>query len=130
MLSEPSRYLAVTVSGLVIDLTIARGVATVLALPVAAAVGLSIAAVYSYIMHEFWTFRAQDSRVSTRRVAAYAANVVLVGVIRVGIIALIDLLFSGKFGKLATLIVAAGISFVANYVISKKFIYIRSKPGS
>lgn len=127
-LSSPFlRYFCVVVGGLVIDLGLAWTLANLAGVPLvlAAATGFSVGAVVCYFLHEFWTFRAEDSRLSLKRAGLYIVTMATTLSARLSIVALLAPLGSGHVRSLAVLIAAVGVSFVVNYLVSRFVIYRR-----
>ena len=125
--SQIVRYFCVVISGLIIDLGIGWTLANFAGLPLVygAAVGFFAGAVFNYVLHEFWTFKADDSRLSLKRAVLYVVMIGVTLVARLGVVAVLTPLASGKIGSLSVLIAAVGVSFVVNYLLSRFVIYRR-----
>ncbi|QTL03815.1 GtrA family protein [Aquabacter sp. L1I39] len=125
------RFGFVVVGGLFLDLGIAWSLANLAGVPleVAAVAGFFSGALFNYVLHEFWTFRSPNSRVSGRRVTLYFVMMVAVLGIRVGVVALLSHPLHGPLGSLLALVCASGVSFVANYLLSRFVVYRRGHQG-
>lgn len=119
------RYLIVAVSGYVIDLGIASIGVTYFKLPLtaAAALGFFTALTLNYMLHEYWTFSREESKVSlTRAGKTVASSVVTLG-FRVLILMLAAPLATTNVAQIALLGFAAGITFVLNYAILRSLVF-------
>lgn len=121
---ELTRFLAVTVAGFLLDLGVAWSAATVLSLPLwfAATLGFVVAAGVNYVLHELWTFQDGAQRLSLERVVRYAAGLGLTLSARI----LAVLLFTAMLNEnhaLLILLAGAGVSFIVNYFVSRKFVF-------
>lgn len=122
------RFGIVAVIGLGLDLGVAWILAQVWAvpLPIAATVGFLSGAVLNYGMHELWTFQDRSGRLSLKRLFAYLLSLWFVLAVRLGGIAILGWFFPGY--TFPILIAATGLSFFANYIVSKSLIF-RSAEG-
>lgn len=126
------RFGFVVVGGLVLDLGMAWSLANLASLPLggAAVAGFLSGALFNYVLHEFWTFRSAESRLSMRRVVLYLSMMVAVLGTRLGVIALLSGGLHGPVGSLVVLVCASGVSFVVNYLLSRFVVYRRQDgPG-
>ena len=95
-----------------------------LPLPIAAAAGFSLAAAFNYLLHELWTFRFQGARMSPLRGAGYLAVVLIALIVRIGMVTLLERrIFPEPDQRMAPLAVAALVSFVATYAMSRAFVF-------
>lgn len=127
---ELMRFFAVAAIGLIID----TGIAWILfheysvPLTLSSVCGFLIAAAANYIMHELWTFKNNQSTMSFNRALAYIGALILTLLIRIVVVHITQIfLFPDRFALLI-LIIAAGISFVVNFVASKFFVF-KTKPS-
>ncbi|MEO9781908.1 MAG: GtrA family protein [Sedimentitalea sp.] len=122
------RFGIVAVIGLSVDLGVAWVLAQVWAvpLPIAATVGFLCGAVLNYGMHELWTFQDRSGRLSLKRLFAYLLSLWFVLAVRLGGIAVLGWLLPDY--TFLILIAATGLSFCANYIVSKSLIF-RSAEG-
>lgn len=130
-MAQRLRYFAAVLVALVVDLSVAMALRTLLGAPLvaAAAGGFVVATAVNYVAFEFWAFRRPDARFSMKRLAGTygsalgAMAVRLVAVLLLGLIpgdgALLDL---GRLGA------AAAVSFVVNYLIVSRV--FAAKPTS
>lgn len=127
---EMLRFFVVAVGGLVIDLAIAWSAAHFLGLPLWAAAGLGfvVAAALNYVLHELWTFREGEQELSAGRATRYGVALAATLAVRVATVALLAGLF-GQGYALPILVAGAGVSFCANYLLSKYFVF-RPHAGS
>lgn len=123
-MSELLRFLAVTVLGVVIDLAIAFALNRWLGvpLPLAAAIGFTLAAALNYVIHQTWSFRGGSRALSVKRAGLYALVALVTLAVRVAIVAQLDRALAGAW-PLAILVCGAGGSFVVNFVLSKFYVF-------
>ena len=126
--ADAIRFGLVSVVGLIVDISVAWGLAAMAGVPLLLAVvaGFATGAIVNYFLHEFWTFKAVTSKVSALRGVSYLVVVMLTLGARLAIVALIDR--SGLttiLHKLPTLLIATGFSFFVNYVLSKYLVFKR-----
>lgn len=118
------RFGLVAVVGLAIDLTTAWSLATFAGapLPLAATIGFAVASAVNYVLHEYWTF-GQGS-VSGRRGSLYALTLLATLAARVGCVAALErTALPDPRDRLAVLILATGVSFVVNYLLSRHLVF-------
>lgn len=116
----------VSVAGVVLDLAIAYGVATLLGLPlwVAATIGFLVAATVNYVAHELWTFRDGARALSAHRGAQYICVCALVLLSRLAVVAWLSILIDRDYALLI-LICGAGVSLVVNFTVSKFLVFTK-----
>jgi len=121
---EATRFFAVTLAGLVLDLTVAWGAARLLDLPLwlASASGFLLAAAANYAAHELWTFRTGARQLSINRALQYGLTLVATLIARVTIVAVLASIFEGKH-ILPVLLAGAGVSFFVHYLASKYLVF-------
>lgn len=122
-LLEALRYVAVAVLGLGIDIGIGYGAHRLLGLPLmaGAAAGFLTGVAVNYILFETWVFRSGEMswrRLGKAYIAAQSAFLV-----RLGCVWLLGWLLAGMAqADLATLVGAAGVSFVVNFALVRLFL--------
>jgi putative flippase GtrA len=123
---EIMRFFFVSVGGVVVDITIAYAIATILGTPlwIAAAVGFSVAACGNYLLHEVWTFRHETSRLSSKRALYYFITSGVTLSSRLVVVAGLSAWISPDH-VLVILIGGAAASFFVNYIISKFLVFSR-----
>lgn len=121
---EVRRFTIVAVVGVVVDIAIAYLLAQFFAVPLWAAVvtGFFIAALANYAAHELWTFRSTASRLSPKRAGQYIFASAATLAIRLAVIMLLGGWVSADY-KLIVLIVATGVSFAFNFILSKFVVF-------
>lgn len=121
------RFAAVIVAGLAVDLGTGWSLANLAGLPLvyAAGIGFFTGALFNYVLHEYWTFRAPDSRLSLGRAVLYLAMMCVTLGARLSVVFLLAPVATGRIGSLAVLVGAAGVSFVVNYLLSRFVVYRR-----
>jgi putative flippase GtrA len=121
------RFAVVIVGGLAVDLGMGWSLANLAGVPLvyAAGIGFFTGALFNYVLHEYWTFRASDSRLSLGRALLYLAMMCVTLGARLSVVFLLAPLATGRIGSLAVLIGAAGVSFVVNYLLSRFVVYRR-----
>lgn len=125
------RFFLVSLAGLGVDLAIAWMAAAWLGLPLplAAATGFGVAAAFNYLLHEFWTFRDGARKVSARRGGLYILVLAATLATRVALVALLDwTVFAGTGARMAPLAIAAVLSFLVNYALSRMLVF-RAAPA-
>lgn len=123
---EVIRFGFVTALSLGLDLAVAWCLATVggMNLVLSVAAGFLSGATFNYIVHELWTFPDASGQVSLRRWSTYVGAVSLVLALRLLVIGALEALAPGRTdGTLLVLLAACGVSFAANFLLSKFFIF-------
>ncbi|MDP1617891.1 GtrA family protein [Phenylobacterium sp.] len=124
------RFGLVAAAGLVVDLAVASALAAGagLPLPLAAACGFCAGAAFNYVVNLRWTFAAARPSGGVRRIAAYGLTLAATLLTRVVMVALLEpLAGEGALAALGVLIAATGVSFVVNYGLSKRFVFVPSQ---
>nr|WP_321511658.1 GtrA family protein [uncultured Hyphomonas sp.] len=126
--SPGARYFAASLAALAIDyvVTLALYYFAGLDLSVSAAIAFIAVGAVFYLVHEFWTFRQESSRFSTRRMAANMGVLILSGAVRVGVIAALEWA-RAPAGIWVSVYFAAGVgaSFSTNYLLNRYFVFRR-----
>jgi putative flippase GtrA len=130
---EFARFFAVTVLGVVIDIAIAFGLASLAGVPLwlAAAIGFALAASANYVLHQTWSFRSGSRSLSAGRAARYAGVALATLGVRVAVVAALANALGPQPGDLlalAILICGAGVSFFVNYALSRALVF-REEPA-
>lgn len=132
LIPQVLRFGLVAAIGLVVDLAVASALAAGagLALPLAAACGFCAGTVFNYVANLYWTFAAARPSGGARRIFAYVLTLAATLLTRVAMVALLEpLAGQGALGALGVLIAATGVSFLVNYGLSKRFVFIPSQGG-
>lgn len=123
------RFFMVAVLAFVTDLVLALVLRQVFQLHVALAAGISFVVgwLISYLLHEFWTFRHAESRVSGARLARNLASNVAALASRISIIFALEQMRTPDTTVLAGLyiVAGAGCSFCVNYVLNRFWVFSR-----
>ncbi len=126
-LAPLARFFAVSVAGVMLDVALATLLVRAgWSLAAAVALSLGITAALLYLVHERWTFAAQTSAFSFKRLGGTLAATGFVYVVR-----LACLWFTGSvlnFGEALIslqLLFATGLSFVANYLAMRVLVMRR-----
>lgn len=121
---EIFRFGVVAVIGLVVDITLAYGATVWLGVTLvwAAALGFAVAACVNYMLHELWTFRSGARRLSAERALKYAATLGATLLARLLAVTVLARML-GEAETLTVLILAIGVSFTVNYLISKLLVF-------
>jgi putative flippase GtrA len=129
MKNEALRFGIVVLGGLAVDLglTLILVQATGLSLWQAAACGFIAGAIVNYVLHEFWTFKEGEQRVSPTRIGLYIGVLATTFGARIGAVALLSTIISAP---LPILVVALGISFLINYILSRGIVFRPQSPTS
>jgi len=114
------RFGLVAVAGLCVDLGTAWTLRTAfrLSLPLAAFLGFCAGAAFNYLLHERWTFGTRAA--SARRGSLYLLALLATVATRVGAVALLE---RSALPDIAVLILATGVSFVVNYLLSRHLVF-------
>lgn len=131
--SSGIRYALASVAALGVDFVLTLSLHTFTPLPLyaCAAIAFVTVGIAFYFVHEFWTFRAEDSRASASRLSR---NLFVLGcafLARVSAIATLEFVHPPE-GLLAPayVIVGAGLSFTINYVVNRAWVFSdRSRNG-
>ena len=122
------RYFLASLCALGVDyvLTLSLFHTTQLSLTLAAAVSFILVGFVFYFVHEFWTFRSADSRVSHHRLLGNLAVLLLAGLVRVILIFLLES-WKAPVGILASIYFAIGVagSFTTNFVLNRFLVFRR-----
>ena len=113
---EPLRYLVAVVLGLGVDLGTALALRTALHVPtvLAAAAGFCCGLLVNYMSFEYWVFgRGQPSWTGLARLFAAAQTALVLRLAAVWLLGLAGLPVA------AVLVLATGVSFVANFFLSR-----------
>lgn len=123
--AEFLRFAAVTVAGLVVDIFLAWGLSAMfgLNLVLAAAAGFSVGAAFNYLLHELWTFRRSERRLSTGRMLRYCAALGATLATRLAVVYGLSQVLNADQSHLAILLLATVLSFFVNYMVSKTFVF-------
>jgi putative flippase GtrA len=114
------RFLVVSVAGVLFDLAVGWALASHLGMPLwqAGCISFLVAATMNYVLHELWTFGGGNKRLSARRGMQYFGVAGMALTTRLGAIVVLEaVLGSGR--PLQTLMLAAGISFGVNFLVSR-----------
>lgn len=123
-MNEMLRFFGVTVLGVVLDIAIAYGLHEFagVSLALAAVIGFVCAASANYVLHQLWSFQGQRRGLSIGRAAKYGFVAALTLLVRVSVVAVLDLYLAGQYA-LMILICGAGVSFFVNFGLSKLFVF-------
>ena len=121
---ELIRFFGVSLFGALIDISIAYGLATLLGTPlwIAATLGFLTAAGTNYLAHEIWTFQNGSKSISGMRAVQYLVTSVIVILARISVIFALERALAENH-TLLILICGAGVSFFANFALSKIFVF-------
>jgi putative flippase GtrA len=126
LFAEFWRFFNVSAAGIVIDLAIAWSLAELagLDLVLSAAIGFGFSAVFSYMLHETWTFQGERTRPRpASRALKYAGVVGLTLAVRLGVVALLERLPWLAKQSLTILVIAVSLSFSTHYIASKLMVF-------
>jgi putative flippase GtrA len=119
------RFATVAVAGLAVDISLAWGLSAVVGvnLVLAAATGFSAGAAFNYLLHEFWTFRRAERRLSLARMLRYGGALGATLATRLAVVYALSQILNAKQSELAILLLATILSFAVNYLASKHFVF-------
>lgn len=124
---EPVLFFLISLVGIVLDL--GAGTAILFfsdsSTYLASVAGFFVGLVTAYVGHEKFTFYREDSRLNVRTFMKFATSSLLVIGIRLGVIFIISSMFvvTTSLWETMVLCVAAAVSFVINYVVSRKIVF-------
>ncbi len=115
------RYLAVVVAGYAVDFGVSFATFKLfnISLVVAACVGFSLAVVFNYLAHEFWTFAGERRTGYGARFAKFVGVALFTLVVRAGVIWLFTAWATTDMTRAGLLVGAAGFSLAVNYVLTR-----------
>ena len=129
-MGEMLRFLIVTVLGVIVDIAIAYALHELAGVPLALAalIGFVCAASANYVLHQVWSFGGGMRSLSGARAAKYGVVAGLTLLVRVSVVALLDMWLAGGFALLI-LICGAVVSFFVNFALSKFFVFAQGPTG-
>lgn len=121
---EPWRYGVTVVLGLVVDLASARG-AVACGAPVewAAVLGVACGAAFNYVLLERWVFQGARQDAATTRPLRYLTVVMATMALRAGAVWMLQAVLPAATPVLAVLAGGAAMSFVAQFLLSKYWVF-------
>lgn len=126
--SSGARYLLASIAALAIDyaLTLTLYHLSGLSLTASAAISFFAVGLAFYFVHEFWSFRADNSAFSFVRLGGNLAVLIAAGAVRAGVIGLLEGLQSPA-GIWVSVYFAAGVacSFTTNFLLNRLLIFRR-----
>ncbi len=121
---EFTRFFFVSFVGVVVDFCIAYAITYFFASPlwVGATIGFFVAAAGNYALHEVWTFQSEERKISSRRAMHY---IIMCSIVLISRLMAIEWLSSWMpYDRLLFIfVIATGISFFVNFLISKFVIF-------
>ena len=123
--AEFLRFLLVAVAGLIVDISLAWGLSALLGvnLALAAAGGFACGAALNYFLHEFWTFRRTERRLSLARMLRYVGALGATLATRLAVVYALSQILTVAQSDLIILLLATILSFGVNYLVSKRFVF-------
>ncbi len=128
--AEFLRFLAVALAGLIVDISLAWGLSTLFGvnLLLAAATGFASGATFNYLLHEFWTFRRAERRLSLTRMLRYGGALGTTLATRLAVVYALSQVLTMAQSDLIILLLATILSFAVNYLVSKLFVFRPAGP--
>lgn len=123
---EAIRFFLVSLVGLCIDIGAAWALIAVVEAsdPIAAVAGFCIATVFNYLGHQYWTFQKGPHRASLRRFMIFGGVLVLTLVCRLLVLDYLGSRLPGAgLNAPLRLGLAAAVSFVVSYLLSRFFVF-------
>lgn len=116
-------YTALTLGGLIVDLGMANMLVYLFAIPlvVSGAFGLLVGTITNYFIHLKITFKDHGLPASWTGFAKYLQTCLIGAAVRIGALMIFSL-FSA-IESITSLIIATGISFSVNYLLSKFYVF-------
>jgi putative flippase GtrA len=130
--AEAGRYILVVVAGFVVDLTVTWLTHQLLGLDLlpASALGFVVAMVLSYFVHELWTFRRPDSRVSLQRFMKFVAACSATLITRLALVSATGLIDALADASLVRLAIAFAGSLVVGFVLNRETVFTSANDRS
>ena len=124
------RFATVAVAGLAVDISLAWGLAAVVGvnLVLSAAAGFAAGAAFSYLLHEFWTFRQAERQLSLARMVRYGGALGATLATRLAVVYALPQILNTVQDDLTILLLATTLSFAVNYLVSKFFAFRPANP--
>ncbi len=122
------RFFAVSVAGVVIDIGLVLALNWFIGVPLrpAATAGFVVAASFNYELHEKWSFGDRTSPLSGQRLLAFVSvSVIVLGVRLAVLTGLGAFLPATPAWNAFALVTAVGLSYLANFGISRWLIFRR-----
>lgn len=121
---EGIRFLFTVLLGLIIDLGVSFLLRYLFHTPLffSAAVGFLSGAAFNYVFHSLWTFK-DSSKHSPSRVFLYIIGLGLTFLVRLLAIQAFSFIEYSQYGDVIRLVLAVGVSFMFNYLMSKVVIF-------
>jgi putative flippase GtrA len=122
-----AKFLAVTVLGAIIDVSVTLALQAALEPPLAltAAGGVLAGAVFNYFAHEYWTF-GRGGRFSFRRASAFFGTVMVTLLLRMAVVSVLASIFIQRVSDTILLLAAFGVSFVVSFLLAR-FVVFRKR---
>lgn len=119
------RFTVVALAGLAIDVSVAWVLSTSIGinLLLAATAGFLFGAIFNYLLHEFWTFRRSERGLSCPRILRYSAALGVCMIIRLAMVYILMKIMPVEQSELVILVLATIMSFLVNYLLSKRFVF-------
>jgi putative flippase GtrA len=123
--AEFLRFLLVAVVGLLVDISLAWGLSTLFGvnLVLAAATGFACGAAFNYLLHEFWTFRRTERRLSLARMLRYVGALGATLATRLAVVYTLSQFLTKAQSDIIILLLATILSFAVNHLVSKRFVF-------
>jgi putative flippase GtrA len=130
--AEAGRYILVVVAGFVVDLSVTWLTHQLLGLDLlpASALGFVVAMVLSYFVHELWTFRRPDSRVSLQRFMKFVAACSATLITRLALVSATGLIDALADASLVRLAIAFAGSLVVGFVLNRETVFTSANDRS
>lgn len=126
---EVLRYGATVALGLVLDLAVALGaVAFGAPLKLSAVLGVACGAAFNYVLLEVWAFSGPKSGVAAARPLRYFGALGVTMAVRAGAVWAFQAALPPGTGAMPILGAAVAVSFAANFLILKYWVFRRSGP--
>lgn len=119
-------YFVVALVGLVLDLAVSWGLnaAFGLALPLAATCGFAAATALNFILNRIWTFVDRNIPLTLHGFMRHVVSVLASLGVRLGcVVALQQALPASLQHAPIILVLSAGLSFVANYILASRWVF-------
>lgn len=131
LLAQGARFLLVAVLGLAIDVSLASMLAfSGVPLAIAASGGFAAGLAFNYVAHAFFTFRQPRAQTSLRQAGAFVGASLAVLGIRLAVLAALQWAVPAPYRHPTLLIlIAAGASFLANFLILRRLVFGRAVRG-
>ncbi|RLK07367.1 GtrA family protein [Ruegeria conchae] len=120
------RYGATVALGLIVDLAAARSVLAIgVPIELAAVIGVAFGAIFNFVVLDLWAFAGQKAIGSGSRRLRYLGALGVTMAVRAAAVWVLAALLPAQTAPMVILCLAVGVSFTANFLLSKHWVFQR-----